>query len=102
MHIYIFLLKLIALSNQLAKEYASQFENEVLEIIPEERFTDEEIGNDNLFVGYSDNYLKVVFLGSEDMIGELVKVKITKAGYPYNEGQFVKVMSPQDQTLLEA
>jgi len=94
--------KLIALSDQLAKEYASQFENEVLEIIPEERFTDEEIGKDNLFVGYSDNYLKVVFLGSEDMIGELVKVKITKAGYPYNEGQFVKVMNLQDQTLLEA
>ena len=64
--------------------------------------SNEEIGNDNLFVGYSDNYLKVVFLGSEDMIGELVRVKITKAGYPYNEGQFVKVMNPQDQTLLEA
>jgi len=95
--------KLIALSDQLAKEYASQFEDEVLEIIPEERFTnDEDNGNENLFVGYSDNYLKVVFLGSEDMIGELVKVKITKAGYPYNEGQFVKVMNSQDQSLLEA
>ena len=26
------------------------------------------------------------------MIGKLVKVKITKAGYPYNEGQFVRVL----------
>ena len=29
--------KLIALSDQLAKEYASKFENEVLEVIPEEK-----------------------------------------------------------------
>lgn len=26
------------------------------------------------------------------MIGKLVKVKITKAGYPYNEGQFVRIV----------
>ena len=95
--------RLIALSNQLAKEYASTFEGEVLEIIPEERFTEnDKESNENLFVGYSDNYLKVVFLGSEEMIGELVKVKITKAGYPYNEGQFVKVMDKQEPSLLEA
>lgn len=95
--------RLIALSEQLAKEYASTFEGEVLEIIPEERFTEnDKESNENLFVGYSDNYLKVVFLGSEEMIGELVKVKITKAGYPYNEGQFVKVMDKQEPSLLEA
>ena len=29
--------RLIALSDQLAKEYASQFEGELLEMIPEER-----------------------------------------------------------------
>ncbi|WP_050615821.1 tRNA (N(6)-L-threonylcarbamoyladenosine(37)-C(2))-methylthiotransferase MtaB [Bacillus testis] len=92
--------RLIELSDQLAKEYASQFEDEVLEIIPEERFTED--GKENSYVGYTDNYLKVVFSGSEDMIGELVKVKITKAGYPYNEGQFVKVMLPQEKSLLEA
>ena len=92
--------KLIELSDQLAKEYASEFEGEVVEIIPEEQFAEGE--QENLYVGYSDNYLKVVFAGSEDMIGELVKVKITKAGYPYNEGQFVKVMSPQEEALLKA
>ena len=42
--------------------------------------------------GYTDNYLKVVIPGSEDLIGKLVRVKITKAGYPYNEGQFVRVL----------
>ena len=82
--------RLINLNNQLAKEYASRFEGEVVEVIPEERFKDAE--SENLYVGYTTNYLKVVFEGTEEMIGKLVKVKITKAGYPYNEGQFVRVL----------
>ncbi|WP_144532906.1 tRNA (N(6)-L-threonylcarbamoyladenosine(37)-C(2))-methylthiotransferase MtaB [Bacillus pumilus] len=82
--------RLIALSDQLAKEYASAYEGDVLEIIPEESFKEQE-GKHNLYVGYTDNYMKVVFEGTEDMIGCLVKVKITKAGYPYNEGQFVRI-----------
>lgn len=82
--------RLIELSNQLAKEYASRFEGEVLEIIPEEQFKDGD--REGLYVGYTDNYLKIVFEGSEELIGKLVKVKITKAGYPYNEAQFVRVI----------
>lgn len=82
--------RLISLSDQLAKEYASRFEGEVLEVIPEEKFKDEPTSN--LYVGYTDNYLKVVFPATEEMVGEIVKVKIEKAGYPYNEGQFVRVM----------
>ncbi len=85
--------RLIALSDQLAKEYASQYENEVLEIIPEEAFKETE--EENMFVGYTDNYMKVVFKGTEDMIGKIVKVKILKAGYPYNEGQFVRVVEDE-------
>ncbi|MDM5315836.1 tRNA (N(6)-L-threonylcarbamoyladenosine(37)-C(2))-methylthiotransferase MtaB [Fictibacillus sp. b24] len=80
--------KLIALSDQLAKEYASNYEDTVVEVIPEEAFKEE--AGSNLFVGYTPNYLKVVFEGSEEMIGKLVKVKITEAGYPYNKGVFVK------------
>ncbi|WP_273129823.1 tRNA (N(6)-L-threonylcarbamoyladenosine(37)-C(2))-methylthiotransferase MtaB [Bacillus weihaiensis] len=82
--------RLIQLSDQLAKEYASQFEEEILEIIPEERF--KEGREENLYVGYTDNYLKVIFPANDEMIGEIVKVKIVKAGYPYNEGQFVRVI----------
>jgi threonylcarbamoyladenosine tRNA methylthiotransferase MtaB len=80
--------RLIALSDQLAKEYASQFEGEVLEVIPEERSK----SGEGMYEGYTDNYLKVIFKGTEEMIGQIVKVKITKAGYPYNEGQFVRVL----------
>ncbi|MFB6469407.1 tRNA (N(6)-L-threonylcarbamoyladenosine(37)-C(2))-methylthiotransferase MtaB [Cytobacillus sp. Hz8] len=82
--------RLIELSNQLAKEYASQFEDEVLEVIPEEHHNNDD--KSGLYEGYTDNYLKVVFQGTEDMIGKIVRVKITKAGYPHNEGQFVRVM----------
>ncbi|TMW73865.1 tRNA (N(6)-L-threonylcarbamoyladenosine(37)-C(2))-methylthiotransferase MtaB [Alteribacter natronophilus] len=79
--------RLIELSNQLAKEYASRFEDDVLEVIPEEKGSE-----GNLLVGYSDNYMKVTFDGDESLIGEICKVKITKAGYPYNEGQFVRIV----------
>ncbi|SHF67949.1 tRNA (N(6)-L-threonylcarbamoyladenosine(37)-C(2))-methylthiotransferase MtaB [Ornithinibacillus halophilus] len=82
--------KMISLSDQLAKEYASTNENEVLEVIPEEHVQDSD--NPNLLVGYTDNYLKVQFKGTPDMIGKIVRVKITKAGYPINEGQFVRIM----------
>ncbi|KON86992.1 30S ribosomal protein S12 methylthiotransferase [Sporosarcina globispora] len=88
--------RLIALSDQLAKEYASQYEGEVLEVIPEESF--KEVSDSNLFVGYTDNYLKVVFPATEEMIGQIVKVKITKAGYPYNQGQFVRVLDELTET----
>ncbi|KQL53499.1 30S ribosomal protein S12 methylthiotransferase [Heyndrickxia shackletonii] len=82
--------RLIALSDQLAKEYSSKFENEVLEVIPEEKYKEDP--DSGLYEGYTDNYLKVVFPATEDMVGKLVRVKITKAGYPYNEGQFVRVL----------
>jgi threonylcarbamoyladenosine tRNA methylthiotransferase MtaB len=83
--------RLIALSDQLAKEYALQFEGQVLEVIPEER--DKENPESGLYIGYTDNYLKVKFPATEEMVGEIVKVKITKAGYPYNEGEFVRVVT---------
>ncbi|WP_138415708.1 tRNA (N(6)-L-threonylcarbamoyladenosine(37)-C(2))-methylthiotransferase MtaB [Aquibacillus sediminis] len=81
--------RLIELSDQQAKEYASRYEGEVLEVIPEEQ--SDENGEDML-IGYSDNYLKVKFEGSKEMIGKIVRVKLTKPGYPLNEGQFVRVM----------
>ncbi|MGD6961907.1 tRNA (N(6)-L-threonylcarbamoyladenosine(37)-C(2))-methylthiotransferase MtaB [Fictibacillus phosphorivorans] len=80
--------KLIALSDQLAKEYASNYEDTVVEVIPEEAFKEDT--TNKLYVGYTPNYLKVLFEGNEEMIGKLVKVKITEAGYPYNKGVFVK------------
>ncbi|WP_368504852.1 tRNA (N(6)-L-threonylcarbamoyladenosine(37)-C(2))-methylthiotransferase MtaB [Alkalihalophilus sp. As8PL] len=85
--------RLIELSNQLAKEYSSQFEGEVLEVIPEER--DKDNPNSGMYIGYTDNYLKVKVKATEEMIGKIVKVKIAKAGYPYNEGEFVRVVEDE-------
>ncbi|MBP3038918.1 tRNA (N(6)-L-threonylcarbamoyladenosine(37)-C(2))-methylthiotransferase MtaB [Bacillaceae bacterium Marseille-Q3522] len=91
--------RLISLSDQLAKQYAARFEGEVLEVIPEEHH--KETGGDNLYAGYTDNYLKVAFPATEEMVGDIVKVKITKAGYPYNEGQFVRMLDT-DKTQTKA
>ena len=87
--------RLITLNDQLAKEYASRFEGEVLEVISEEHV--KESGKPNLLAGYTDNYLRVVFEGTPEMIGQLVKVKIVKAGYPHSEGQFVRILEEQVQ-----
>lgn len=79
--------KLISLNNQLAKEYASKFEDEVLEVIPEE------MGEEpHTLVGYADNYMKVRFEGDDSLIGQIVKVKIVKANYPINEGKAIRVV----------
>lgn len=78
--------KLITLSDQLAKEYASKFEDEVLEVIPEAG----EI--EGTLVGYADNYMKVQFEGNDSLIGQIVKVKIAKADYPINKGKVVRIV----------
>lgn len=85
--------RLISLSDQLAKEYASNYQDEVLEVIPEEPFKEDTTGS--LYVGYTSNYLKVVFPANEEMVGKLVKVKITESGYPYNKGEFVRVLEEE-------
>lgn len=80
--------RLINLSDQLAKTYASNFEDDVLEVIPEE------VGSDKgTLIGYADNYMKIQFKGDESLIGQLVKVKITKADYPINEGELLRVIN---------
>ncbi|GAK04167.1 MiaB family protein [Geomicrobium sp. JCM 19037] len=80
--------KLIALSEQLAKQYASSFENEVVEVIPEEEAKDDS----GMFVGYTSNYLKVRVPATKEMVGQIVKAKITRAGYPESEAEFVRVI----------
>ncbi|RSL31526.1 tRNA (N(6)-L-threonylcarbamoyladenosine(37)-C(2))-methylthiotransferase MtaB [Salibacterium salarium] len=86
---------LIELSNQLAKEYAAEYEGGEVDVIPEEQ--DTETG---LYTGYTSNYMRVKFEGTENMIGKIVKVKITQAGYPYNIGEFVREASEEEDIVL--
>ncbi|SEO32109.1 threonylcarbamoyladenosine tRNA methylthiotransferase MtaB [Amphibacillus marinus] len=90
--------QLISLSEQQAKQYAARYENTVVEVIPEE--VDQDHTGDQVLIGYSDNYLKVQFVGSADCVGQIVRVKITKSGYPINEGQLVKVMTEPNLTTI--
>lgn len=80
--------RLISLSNQLAKEYAASFEGTILELIPETEYTDKP--GSGLYMGYTDNYLKVVVKGTEELIGQIVQVRIDEAGYPYSIGSLVQ------------
>ncbi|GGJ83416.1 threonylcarbamoyladenosine tRNA methylthiotransferase MtaB [Lentibacillus kapialis] len=90
--------RMIELSNQLAKEYASDYEDEVLEVIPEEHVNETD---ESMLEGYTDNYLKVRFNGTKDLIGQIVRVKITQSGYPYNKATFVRVMDDANSERVE-
>ena len=79
--------RLIDLSNRIATQYARQFQGQILEVIPETEY--QEKPGSGLLVGYTDNYLRVVFKASQDHIGQLVKVRIDEANYPYNIGTLV-------------
>src|SRR5690625_288339 len=92
--------KMIALSDQLAKEYAGTYDGEVLEVIPEEVIENGE--KSILLEGYTDNYLKVQFEGEPELIGKIVRVKLTKTGYPINTGVFVKVVEDASHAKIEA
>ena len=78
--------QLLALSEQLAKEYASSCEGKVLQVIPEEVSHT----NEGYLVGHASNYVKVEFKGTPDLIGEVVPVKVVKADYPICQGEMVK------------
>ena len=71
--------RLIDLSDRLALEYAKDFKDDVLEIIPQEF-------KDGKLVGHADNYMKIEIEGDESLTGELVKVKVTEPGYPLSRG----------------
>ncbi|KGX93575.1 30S ribosomal protein S12 methylthiotransferase [Pontibacillus halophilus JSM 076056 = DSM 19796] len=88
--------ELIDLSSDQAMLYASGYEGRVLEVIPEEKFTEDR--EDERLVGYTDNYMKVVFEGTNSMIGEVVRVKITQSGYPHNYGEYVRVIQQPNLT----
>lgn len=87
--------ELIDLSERMQLEYAKPFVGQVLEVIPERAY--KEAPQSGLFTGYTDNYLQVLFQGSEEMIGQVVKVKITEAGVNECKGNFVRVLNQAQQ-----
>lgn len=84
--------RLIQLSERLQLEYAQQFVGDVLEVIPERPY--KEAPDSGLYMGYSDNYLQVVFPGNDSLIGKVCKVKLDEPGVEYCQGTLVRVFQP--------
>ncbi|AWB45419.1 tRNA (N(6)-L-threonylcarbamoyladenosine(37)-C(2))-methylthiotransferase MtaB [Paenibacillus sp. CAA11] len=89
--------ELIDLSEQMQLQYAEKFVGEVLDVIPEN--DDKGLAGEGRIMGYSDNYLQIVFEGSEDLRGQVCRVKLTKAGVNTCEGVLVRVMSDLPQEI---
>src|SRR5699024_911135 len=77
--------RLIDLSDRLALEYAKDFKDDVLEIIPEEF-------KDGKLVGHADNYMKIEIDGDESWTGGRGKVTVTEHEYPWSLGEIVEVL----------
>jgi len=80
------------LSERMQLSYAKKFVGQVLEVIPERAHKGEP--GSGLIMGYSDNYLQVVFEGSEDLVGSVVQVKVNEAGVNESKGQLLRVLTP--------
>lgn len=89
--------ELLALSDQMKHSYAEKFVGQVLEVIPEGRG---DLVEGHLH-GYSDNYIQLEFEGADHLVGQVCRVKMTKAGLHSSEGQLVRVMEngPQRAAL---
>lgn len=81
--------KLIELSERMQLDYARNNVGKVLEVIPERDYKGAP-GTGKL-MGYSDNYIQVVFEGSESLIGQLCRVHITEAGVNECQGTLLEV-----------
>lgn len=85
--------ELIDLSEKMQLAYAEQFVGQVLDIIPERDYKG--APGTGKVMGYSDNYLQVIFEGDESLIGKLCRVKVTEAGVNECMGALVRVIEEQ-------
>lgn len=82
--------KLIDLSEKMQLQYAKQYVGQVLDVIPERDYKG--APGTGLVMGYTDNYIQVVFDGTETLIGKLCRVKITEAGVNECRATLVRVL----------
>ncbi|WP_314584612.1 tRNA (N(6)-L-threonylcarbamoyladenosine(37)-C(2))-methylthiotransferase MtaB [Paenibacillus terrigena] len=85
--------ELIDLSEKMQFAYAEQFVGQVLDIIPERDYKG--APGTGKVMGYSDNYLQVIFEGDESLIGKLCRVKVTEAGVNECMGTLLRVIEEQ-------
>ncbi|CAM4519619.1 threonylcarbamoyladenosine tRNA methylthiotransferase MtaB [Paenibacillus endophyticus] len=92
--------KLIDLSEKMQLAYANQYVGQVLDVIPERDYKG--APGTGLVMGYTDNYIQVVFDGTEQLIGKLCRVKITEAGVNECRAKLVRVLDDQPQRAIES
>ncbi len=92
--------KLIDLSEKMQLKYAESHIGAVLDVIPERDYKG--APGTGFVMGYTDNYIQVVFEGSEDLIGQLCRVKITEAGVNECRGQLVRVLEDSRPAKLDS
>lgn len=91
--------KLIALSEELLEQYSRRFIGEVLEVIPEDIYKDAAEGG--WIVGHADNYLKVAFQGTPDLIGKVCRVRLDAVEKNICRGIFARVLEGQSAPLVQ-
>ncbi|MDQ0111724.1 tRNA (N(6)-L-threonylcarbamoyladenosine(37)-C(2))-methylthiotransferase MtaB [Paenibacillus harenae] len=89
--------KLIDLSERMQLQYAKLFIGEVLDVIPERDYKG--APGTGLIMGYTDNYIQVVFEGPESLVGKLCRVKITEAGVNECRATLVRVLDDEQAQL---
>ncbi len=82
--------ELIQLSERMQLEYAEKFVGQVVDVIPEKN--EKGLYPQGWVAGHSDNYLTVLFEGSQELQGKLCRVKITEAGANECRGQLLRVL----------
>ncbi|OXM17439.1 tRNA (N(6)-L-threonylcarbamoyladenosine(37)-C(2))-methylthiotransferase MtaB [Paenibacillus herberti] len=82
--------RLIDLSEQMQLVYSEKYVGHVLEVIPEREHKGSAAGS-GLVMGYSDNYIQVVFQGDVSLIGKLCRVEIVEAGVNESRGRLISV-----------
>ncbi|AJY76312.1 tRNA (N(6)-L-threonylcarbamoyladenosine(37)-C(2))-methylthiotransferase MtaB [Paenibacillus beijingensis] len=92
--------KLIDLSESMQLEYGRSYVGQVLDVIPERDYKG--APGTGLLMGYSDNYIQVVFEGSESLIGQLCRVHITEAGVNECRGRLVRVLEGSGASAASA
>lgn len=90
--------ELIDLSERMQLAYAQRYVGQVLEVIPERDYKGSP--GQGLVMGYTDNYLQLVFEGSEDWIGQVCKVEVTEAGVNECRGRLAEAPAPAASPLL--
>ncbi len=78
--------KLIQMGDRLAARFASAHIGRELDILVEQPFS----GDNKMYEGLTDNYIKVVFPGHEDLRGKMVKVKAEKLQGTFLKGRIIE------------